>query len=82
MEHAVTELQGVSCLVLEDVTPPKKQIISSKSFGEMVVTREELAEALTSYATRAAEKLRQQDSVCGALHVFVMTNRFRETDPQ
>lgn len=82
LERTVTELQGISCLALEDVAPPKKQIVSSKSFGQMVMTYQELAEALSSYVTRAAEKLRVQKSVAGALQVFVMTNVFRETDPQ
>jgi DNA polymerase V len=76
MERTVAELQGVSCLALEDVAPPKKQIVSSKSFGQMVLTFNELAEALTTYVARASEKLRVQGSVCGALQVFVMTNGF------
>jgi DNA polymerase V len=82
MERTVSELQGISCMAIEDVAPAKKQIVSSKSFGQMVLTMDELAEALTSYITRAAEKLRHQDSVCAALQVFVMTNRFREQDKQ
>ena len=82
MERTVSELQGLSCMAMEDVTPAKKQIVSSKSFGQMVLTFNELAEALTSYVTRAAEKLRYQDSVADALQVFVMTNRFREQDKQ
>ena len=82
LERTVVELQGISCLALEDVAPPKKQIVSSKSFGQRVMTYEELAEALATYVTRAAEKLRVQKSVAGALQVFVMTNVFRETDLQ
>jgi DNA polymerase V len=82
LERTVAELQGVSCLALEDVAPPKKQIVSSKSFGQMVETLAELGEALSTYVSRAAEKLRVQGSVCGALQVFVMTNRFRAEDPQ
>ena len=82
LERTVAELQGISCLALEDVAPPKKQIVSSKSFGRMVATRDELGEALATYVARAAEKLRAQQSVAGALQVFVMTNVFRETDPQ
>jgi DNA polymerase V len=82
MERTVSELQGVPCLELEDIAPPKKQIVSSKSFGEMVASLEELSEALSSYVTRAAEKLREQGSVCGALQVFVMTNQFRTDDAQ
>ena len=42
----------------------------------------ELGEALSTYVSRAAEKLRAQGSVAGALQVFVMTNVFREADPQ
>jgi DNA polymerase V len=82
LERTVAELQGVSCLTLEEVAPPKKQIVSSKSFGQMVTSLEELGEALSTYVSRAAEKLRVQDSVCAALQVFVMTNRFRPEDPQ
>lgn len=82
LERTAAELQGISCLTLEDVAPPKKQIVSSKSFGRMVMTLEELGEALSTYVSRAAEKLRIQKSVAGALQVFVMTNVFRETDPQ
>lgn len=82
VERTVAELQGISCLALEDVAPPKKQIVSSKSFGRMVITLEELGQALASYVSRAAEKLRIQKSIAGALQVFVMTNVFRETDPQ
>jgi DNA polymerase V len=39
-------------------------------------------EALSAYIWRATEKLRVQKSVAGALQAFVMTNVFRETDPQ
>ena len=82
LERTVAELQGVSCLTLEEVAPPKKQIVSSKSFGQMVTSLDELGEALSTYVSRAAKKLRVQDSVCAALQVFVMTNRFRPEDPQ
>lgn len=45
-------------------------------------TFEELAEAVTSYVSRAAEKLRGQGSIAGSLLVFVRTNPFRTKDPQ
>lgn len=82
MERTGSELRGLSCLSMEAVVPPKKQIICSRSFGTMVTTMTELAEAVSTYVARATEKLRHQNSVCGAIHVFVMTNRFREQDPQ
>ena len=82
MERTVRELQGLCCLTLDEVAPAKKQIISSKSFGELVLTIEALSEAVSVYTTRAAEKLRHQTSVCGAVHTFITTNRFREQDEQ
>ena len=82
MERTCSELRGVSCLALEDVAPPKQQIMSSRSFGAPVETIEELQEAVASYMARAAEKLRQQHAVSAAVYVFVETNRFRDGEPQ
>ena len=82
MERTGNELRGVSCLDLEEVAPAKKQIISSRSFGQPVLSFDELRESVATYMTRAAEKLRAQQSVCEAIQVFVMTNRFKATDRQ
>ncbi len=82
VERTANELRGICCLELEDVAPPKKQIMASRSFGQMVCELHELGEAVTSHVARAAEKLRAQASVAGAIHVFVETNRFRVDDEQ
>jgi DNA polymerase V len=76
------ELRGISCLALEEVAPTKKQIIASRSFGQPVHGLPELSEAIVSHVSRAAEKLRGQDGICNAIHVFIHTNPFREQDPQ
>ena len=82
MERTGNELRGISCLALEEVAPARKQIISSRSFGQMVHTLPELSESVASYMSSAAEKLRRENSVCEAIQVFVQTNPFREQDPQ
>ena len=82
LERTCNELRGISCLELEEVAPPRKEIVSSRSFGTMVMTAAELGESISTYAARAGEKLRGQRSMCGAVHVFVQTNRFREQDEQ
>lgn len=82
MERTCQEIRGLSCLALEEVTPPRKEIVSSKSFGTMAISLLELQEAVSTYIARAAEKLRAQGSVCGAVHVFIQTNFFREKDAQ
>ena len=80
--RTVLELGGVSCLPLELLPPVRKGITSSRSFSEMVTTETALVEAVATYTTRAAEKLRRYHLAASALSVFVQTNRFRETDPQ
>lgn len=82
LQRTVMELRGVSCLELEELAPPKQQIMSSRSFGEYVYTLAELEEAVSTYTARAAEKLRAQGSVAGALQVFIRTNPFKPEHPQ
>jgi DNA polymerase V len=78
LERTVNELRGISCLELEEVTPPKQQIMSSRSFGEPMTGIEELAEALAYHAANVAEKLRAQGGIAAAIHVFILTNRFKD----
>jgi DNA polymerase V len=82
MERLGLELKGYSCLQMEEIPQPKKQIIASRSFGTMITDQRDLAAAVSTFTAIAAEKLRRQNSVCGALHVFVSTNRFRPNEPQ
>lgn len=82
LERTVQELRGISCLDLEEITPPRQQIISSRSFGRAVHHLHELEEAVTLYVSRAAEKLRQQHSVAGAIQVHIRTNPHQIREPQ
>lgn len=82
LARTVAELNGESCLALEEIAPPKKQIVSSRSFGQPVLTLKDMNEAVVSYASRASEKLRKQRHVAGAIQVFVETNRFKPNEPQ
>ena len=80
--RTVYELRGVSCLPLEKAPPAKKAIVSSRSFGRKVTRLEDLREAVAAYLSRAAEKLRAQNSVAGMLQVFIHTNTFHPGEPQ
>ena len=82
LARTVAELNGEACLTLEEVAPPKQQIMSSRSFGQPVFLLEDLNEAVVSYTSRAAEKLRHQHHVAGAIQVFVQTNPFQPDEPQ
>ncbi|MBF0428626.1 MAG: Y-family DNA polymerase [Magnetococcales bacterium] len=82
MERVVQELNGIPCLSLEEVSPPRQQIQATRSFGQPVYSKEELAEAVLTFLRRAVGRLRQQESVTGALHLFIQTNPFRAGEPQ
>jgi len=59
---------------LEEAPPPKKQIYCTRSFGQRVHTLPELQQAACLHASRAAEKLRAQDSLAITLHVLINTS--------
>lgn len=48
----------------------------------LVYERAELEEAVASYIAKAAEKLRAQDSLAGAIQVYIRTNVFKPDVPQ
>lgn len=74
LERTIRELAGESCMDLEQTAPAKQSICSSKMFGKRVHTLRELQEALATYIHRAAEKLRLQRSLCGALRIGIQTS--------
>ncbi|MFZ5425967.1 MAG: Y-family DNA polymerase [Thermodesulfobacteriota bacterium] len=80
--HTWLELRGTPCIPLEMAPRPKKAIVSSRSFGRPVTALEEMREAVSQYAARAAEKLRAQKGLAASILVWVQTNTFIEGEPQ
>lgn len=76
LERTVRELNGESCIPLEEMPPAKQQIVCSKSFGQRVTELADMQHAVVTYATRAAEKLREQGSKCCHISVFIATGRY------
>jgi len=74
LEKTVRELNGVMCMELKDIEEPNKEIIVSRSFGRRVKDKQELIEAITSYTSRAAERMRKQESVATSLYVYIRTS--------
>ena len=77
MERTIRELQGQSCITLDDAPAPKKQIACTRSFGRKVSELRPLLEAVSEFATRAAEKLRKQDGRASQVQVFAHTSPHR-----
>lgn len=82
LERTVLELRGINCIKLDDLSTPKKNIMTSRSFGHLTGDRFDIQEAIRVHASRGAEKLRKQKSVASAVLVFLKTNRFRPELPQ
>ena len=78
----ILELRGQRCLTLDEISPAKKQIVCAKSFGSPLTNLGDIEEALASYTDTVGQKLRVQGSVCGAMQVFLLTNSFRQDQPQ
>jgi len=74
LEKTVRELNGVMCMKLKDIAEPNKEIMVSRSFGRRVKDKQELIEAITSYTSRAAERMRKQESVATSLYVYIRTS--------
>src|SRR5208283_5399257 len=82
LEKTLRELRGTACMTMDDAPVNKKQILVSRSFGKSVTDIAGIVEAVSEFASRAAEKLRQQNSVAGSIGVFFMTSPFRQNDRQ
>jgi len=74
MERTVRELNGESCIPLEELPPSKQQIVCSRSFGERITSKTAMQQALCQYATRAAEKLRGERQFCQHVGIFIRTS--------
>ena len=80
--RTLMELRGESCITLEECPPARKSIVSSRSFRKSITELADLKEAVSSYISIAARKLRDQGLVAANLHVFIATSRFRTDIPR
>ncbi|RTR70830.1 DUF4113 domain-containing protein, partial [Pseudomonas aeruginosa] len=73
MERTARELRGISCIGFNEGPPPKEAISSSRMFGVRQTELPPIREALATYVSRAAEKLRAQGSLCSTIQVGLQT---------
>lgn len=81
LERTVRELNGESCIALEEAPPTKQQIVCSRSFGEKITDLCSLRQAICQYAERAAEKLRGERQFCRHISVFIKSSPFAVKEP-
>ncbi len=80
MENIIRKINGTPCIELEEITPAKKQIVNSRSFGIPVSDLASLEESVSLYISRAAEKLRRQQSYAGSVYITIRTSPFNEKE--
>ena len=80
--RTVMELRGTPCIPIDHEPTTRKSVVCSRSFRKPVFSLNDLGEAVSSYVSTAAEKLRQEGLVAGNLHVFVRTSPHRTNLPQ
>ncbi|GAA4906075.1 Y-family DNA polymerase [Mucilaginibacter defluvii] len=76
------ELWGRAAIPFDNMPETTKCISVSRSFRNYIEDPTVLCEAVTLYASRAAEKLRRAGLRCLYLQVFLYTNEHREDHPQ
>ncbi len=81
LERTVRELRGELCLGLEEFAPVKQEIVCSRSFSGRITEYHEMRQAICSYASRAAEKLRGEHQYCRFISAFVKTSPFALNEP-
>lgn len=79
--NVVRELNGLSCIPLEEIPRPKKQIMWSRTFGRRVSDPAELAQIMAEFAARAGARLREDGQYAGIVGLFVHTNPFAPGAP-
>jgi DNA polymerase V len=69
----IRELNGVTSKEMEDELVSKKMIATTRMFGSPVGDINDIKEAIATYTSRAAEKLRRQHSAAKVISIFVVT---------
>jgi len=74
----VKELRGESCFHMVNGWSRKKSIMTSRTFGLEIDNFKELAQALSTYASMCAAKLRKEKSCAKSIHIMIFTNPFKQ----
>ncbi len=81
LERTQRELMGHDCQIANPVDITHKTIMTSRTFGKMLTDRDEVADAVVSFAERTARQLRAENSVAGAIMTYVRGDHFRQDVP-
>lgn len=78
LERTINELNGTPCLSWDEVKQKKKEVYSTRSFGERIMDRHSLKSALSAHCSIVSRKLRKQGSLAKRLIIFAHSSPFEE----
>jgi len=78
--RTVLELRGIPQIEMQDAPEAQKSILTSRSFHQPVTTLQALNEAVATFTSRAAEKLREQNCAASYLQVYISTGYHQRGD--
>ena len=81
LERTQRELMGHDCQAANPVDIAHKTIMTSRTFGKVLTNRDEIADAIVSFAERTARQLRDECGVAGSVMTYVRGDHFREDLP-
>ena len=73
--RTVLELRGIPSIDEDNAPTPRRTLVSSRSFGTKIYEKAALQQAVTAFATRAAEKLRREGLFASGIAVHIRTSR-------
>ncbi len=68
----IKELKGEHAIIMDKELTVKKMIATTRMFGSPVTSLQDIKEAVATYTSRAAEKLRRQYGAASVISVFVV----------
>ncbi len=75
----IRELKGISSIQMKDELIEKKIIMTTRMFGEEIDDLKSIKEAIATYTSRAAEKLRRQNCAAKVIGIFIVLKQQSDT---
>ena len=73
LERTVRELNGLSCIPLEEAVAENRHRCCSRSFGTPITRLEDLEESIAYFATRVTERMRREGLIGQYVQAFLTT---------
>lgn len=81
-ERTWLELKGIDCALSHSVDEVRKSITVSLTFGSIITDYVSLSEAVATFATRCAVKLREQKLIAGYITIYIRGSKYSSQTEQ